>query len=996
MDKPYLILGLDIGIASCGWALLDIANCRIVDMGVHLWDAPQQAKTKQSLAAIRRAARSSRRNTKRSADRAKHCVKLFIKHGLIPKHANKAWMQTVKGDPQPLESRVAALDGPIDNRHLAQALYNISLRRGYIPHGEGCGADDAEGRKVLSALSENEKAMAENGWRTVGEMMLEQGRAEGACHGKSRNHGGDYSRCVRMSQLESEANAIIEAQRAFGNELMSEEFQKAFIECMTWEKDTAEHDARVYSTVAQCVYFPELKAAAKSCLSFELCQAFERVNHVRIVDPHGAEQGLPPDIKRWCMEVLFSPKPLPQNKDCKITYGRLRKKMDLSAHLSFKGVPAFEEKDTEVATPKIWRLERKQLLEVLMEKMLANRDLADAVGSALAYSSREETLKARLEPLPLEDEEIDALCALPFATKAFSGYGTRSVKALQMLTDSFESYDQIETLFDAEQECGLFAKRSEERQKGNCLPAYQEFDPTNNNPVVLRVMARVRKVVNAVIREYGMPNQIHVELARELKQSEKEKAQIYKSNNERKTARNSARETLAEDLKIAEESVPGDLLRKKMLWDEQEGRDLYSDEPIEYERMIRDSTYCQVDHILPYSRTCDDSQSNKVLVLAKSNQDKKERSPYEWLQPLGKWDAFGERIRATQKIPYKKKLKFLEPDLKSKEEGFIERNMNDTRYATRAALNYIDEYLAFPDDGKKRHVYAVAGGATAALRGAWGFAAKDRDKDDCHHAMDAAVIAACDASTVIKIARASERKHLVSKEERKTLFRDTEPWEGFAQEVQRRVDELVPTRRVEHGGTARLFEDTVYKYHGLRDKGDKAIIESGGKTKVKGNFCLREDGSAVLPDGMMMLRLWWSGKKYLKEPVYYADLAAIRDDSYIPRYFVGNLPRGSWPAVPEDIVSKGEVVAIRYGDAVMLGDELLRFKRINTADGSLKFSSCKKFAEEISPKGSISKAKDSSYLRLIHEDVLGLCYWGEFKTSESSEPQDQQLRFDID
>ena len=989
MDKPYFILGLDIGIASCGWALLDIANRRIVDMGVHLWDAPQQAKTKQSLAAVRRAARSSRRNTKRSADRAKHCLKLFIKHGLIPDYANKAWMQTVKGDPQPLESRVAALDGLVENRHLAQALYNISLRRGYIPHGEGGGADDAEGRKVLSALSENEKAMAENGWRTVGEMMLEQGRAEGACHGKSRNHGGDYSRCVRMSQLESEANAIIEAQRAFGNELMSEEFQKAFIECMTWEKDTTEHDARVYSTVARCVYFPELKAAAKSCLSFELCQAFERVNHVRVVDPHGADQGLPPDIKRWCMEVLFSPKPLPQNKDCKMTYGRLRKKMDLSAHLSFKGIPASEEKDAEVAIPKIWRLERKQLPEALMEKMLANRDLADAIGSALAYSSREETLKARLEPLPLEDEEIDALCALPFATKAFSGYGTRSVKALQMLTDSFESYDQIETLFDAEQECGLFAKRSEESQKGNYLPAYQEFDPTNNNPVVLRVMARVRKVVNAVIREYGMPNQIHVELARELKQSEKEKAQIYKSNNERKTARNSARKTLAEDLKIAEESVPGDLLRKKMLWDEQEGRDLYSNDPIEYERMIRDSTYCQVDHILPYSRTCDDSQSNKVLVLAKSNQDKKERSPYEWLQPLGKWDDFEDRIRATQKIPYKKRLKFLEPDLKSKEEGFIERNMNDTRYATRAALNYIDEYLAFPDDGNKRHVYAVAGGATAALRGAWGFAAKDRDKDDCHHAMDAAVIAACDASTVIRIARASERKHLVTKDERKTLFRDTEPWEGFAREVQGRLDELVPTRRVEHGGTAKLFEDTVYKYHGLRDKGDKAIIESGGKMKVAGNFCLREDGSAVLPDGMMMLRLWWNGKKYLKEPIYYADLAAIRDDSYVPRYFTTKAPRNAWPEVPTAVLNADKTVELRYGDPIVVGSEIVRFKGFGIAIGNLTFGDMRKMDDDVNLKEGLSKAKDESFVQHMNEDILGLCYKNASKTPESSELQDQ-------
>ena len=995
MDKPYLILGLDIGIASCGWALLDTANHRIVDMGVHLWDAPQ--KKKQSLAAIRRAARSSRRNTKRAADRAKHCVELFIKYGLIPDHANKAWMQTVKGDPQPLESRVAALDGLIDNRHLAQALYNISLRRGYIPHGESADDNDTEGKKILSALSENEEAMAENGWRTVGEMMLKRGRAEGARCGKSRNHGGDYSRCVRMSQLVDEANAIIEAQRAFGNELVTEEFQIQFVECMTWEKDILNNDARIYDLVTDCVYFPGEKAAAKACLSFEMCQAFERVNNIRIVGPGGQEQSLPPETKRWVVDMLFAIKPR------RVTYSKLRTKMDLSAHLDFKGISRQDENRTDVSAAKVWKKLCSKLPEGLVKRMHDDLEFADEISSALTYAHREDSLRNRLKERlsnKLTEAETEAICTLPFTSKEFSGYGTRSAKALRKLIKAFQAYDEVESLADAVRISEMKEGSFKPFERGYSLPPYEEFDPTCKNPVVLRVMARVRKVVNAIICEYGMPNKIHVELARELKQSEKEKKQIRKSDAERKRARDIARKWVSESKGIDEDAVPEKLIRMKILWDEQDGLDLYLKESIDPDRMINDQAYCQIDHILPYSRTCDNSQSNKILVLAKSNQDKKERSPYEWLQPLGEWEAFEARIRASQKIPYKKRVKLLEPDLKGKEEGFIKRNMNDTRYATRAALNYIDRYLAFPEDGNKRHAYAVAGAATFILRGAWGFAAKDRDKDDCHHAVDAAVVAACGPATVMAIAKASEKKHRVKKEKRRALFKSTEPWEGFVREVQGYASELIPTRRVEHGGSARLFEDFTYRYLGLSETGSKALIGRHDKGEFKisptSNVVVRTDGSAKLPDGMLLLRLWWDGKKYLKEPIYYSDLAALHDGSYVPRYHK-QAPRAEWPVVPDELIKKGNCIELRAGDAVLVGDELLRYGGFDIDGGKFVFKDVRKFkGPKVSPKEKVGKAKAASFLQIVNEDVLGLCYRDELKTSESSEPQDRQLRFGID
>lgn len=88
-DRPYLVLGLDPGIASCGFCLLDMTNHKILEMGSHLFDAPQEPKTKTSLAVTRRNARSVRRNTLRTKMRLKHCMELLKDAGLIPQEADK-------------------------------------------------------------------------------------------------------------------------------------------------------------------------------------------------------------------------------------------------------------------------------------------------------------------------------------------------------------------------------------------------------------------------------------------------------------------------------------------------------------------------------------------------------------------------------------------------------------------------------------------------------------------------------------------------------------------------------------------------------------------------------------------------------------------------------------------------------------------------------------------------------------------------------------------
>jgi len=60
-----------------------------------------------------------------------------------------------------------------------------------------------------------------------------------------------------------------------------------------------------------------------------------------------------------------------------------------------------------------------------------------------------------------------------------------------------------------------------------------------------------------------------------------------------------------------------------LLYLEQEAKSIYSGKTIELDRLLSDDDYCQVDHILPYSRTFDNSYMNKVKCIADENQARK-------------------------------------------------------------------------------------------------------------------------------------------------------------------------------------------------------------------------------------------------------------------------------------------------------------------------------------------------------------------------------------
>lgn len=977
----YLVLGIDAGIASCGFELHDLNNHEILEMGSHLFDAPQENKTKVSLAAGRRAARSARRNNKRTKDRQKHCMKLLSNHGLVPLDADKQWFQSCRGDKPILELRANGLDKSLTKREFAQILYSISGHRGYIPHGEGSSGIDSETGKVLKALRSNLEELQNGNYRTIGEMMYAKG--------SSRNRGGNYEHCVQSEQLIEEINILFDKQRSFGNMWASKELEEEYIANIKWQKERMDYDQQVYETVGMCTYFPEERRAAKADLSSEMCNAYERFGHILIVDHDGNETCLSSKQRERYIAQIFS------SKCKKVTYSAIRKDLDLPSTACFKGIEIADEKTTEVVQSKAWKILAKNLPAALLERMLEDHCLADEVCEALTYASSLQSLRRQLELLSLDEAEIDAIISLPYSCKVFKGYGSRSLKALNLLLDAFADA-KTQTLTDAEESSGLLALRlgKDNLKLSKYLPPYGLYDPTCKNPVVLRALSRMRHIINSIIKLYGVPDEIHIELGRDLKHSVREKRIINKRNKENATNNKNWSSIIAEIRGCDLGSVTGKDLLKYALREQQNQKDPYTNEPISLERMICEENYCQIDHILPYSRTCDDSRDNKVLVLAKSNQDKRERTPYEWMSEDGQdsapsWDDFKNRVLANSRYPYRKKRDYLlNTDLSVEaENGFLTRNLNDTRYMARAVKSFIEDSLLFPDNGHKNHVISVSGGATASLRHVWGLNFgpdnKKNRSDDRHHAVDAAVIAACSASTIKKVAQARSLGPETYKHMRKDRLANTQPWPSFAQDVIERYENIVPTRMVNHGVTGRAFEETAYRFDGFTDDRKKLAILSYHKngelkTASRGNIKIDKVGNARLLGEMAFLQLWLDSEankgkgKWYADPVYYAEMPLIKNGTYIPKAIKSNVARFNCEPIPESAMKQSPIVLFR-GDVIEVDGKKARYWSFNIANMKFNYRSLLTDEEtDIIP--TFGKWNKDTKVRIIQEDCLGHCY----------------------
>ena len=970
-----LILGLAPDIDHVGWAVIDADGHKVLGMGVHRFNPPLDPKSKVSLARKRRSFYYARINKRRTKYRAKAVLTVLRAHGLVPEGAGPEWLQSAKGERPVARLRAAGLDEPLSGRELAQVLYYLGLHRGYDPRGESTDGD-ADGKKMLSAIAGVQAALDAGEARTVGELMASRGRM--------RNRAGDYSCTATRQMIADEARALISAQEAFGTadgSLMGD-----YLDELLFTRSTAAFDAQVYSRVGCCTYFPDERRAARADVTSEMLSAIESLKHLRIAEPDGSQHGIPHESCMRYLDVMFSDDPIKGNKECRVRYSDVLKEHGRTEGATVKGVLPADVK-REVYVPRAFSLMRKAgIPAALLARMRDDRSVGDAVCEALTYASSEEVLLDRLAAADIElsDAEIAAICSLPYSGKVFSGYGSRSLKAQGMLLEMMLS-PEVSTLFDAEDACGLYAVRTETSvNAGSLLPPYTVFDPTCTNPVVLRTTARMRRVVNAVIKRWGVPAEVRVILGRELKQSKKERLNAQRNNSRNRKSREELADTAASILGVSADSISGSLLRKLSLWRSQGGMDVLAGTEIDLERLCREPAYATVDYILPPARTGETGMRNSLLSLTSTAVSKGASTPVEWCSSgcagAPTLAELKERV-AESTLPYSKKSRILLEDFEGKAPAMLDRSVNDGRYASRAFRSYLEELMPLRD-GEHVRAAAVSDAAVAELRRVWGLDDLfDASRSASDPAVEAVVAAVCDAGTVRRCAAWRAGRLYSEPEERDELLRASEPWPSFPDVIRASAPFVIPTKMHDHGCTGEALESTNRSVVEVEEGTGYAVLT--GATRKVGNYRLLADGTARVVGGMALIRIWHdplstaggsrkgTGRYYF-EPVYYADVPRMDDASYVPRYPVAGLAPAMWPEVPAE-ARGGRPIILHAGDVVRARGRAARYVSYTISGCNWKLADIVT-GEPLKGFPSANSLCDDDGFEVMCEDVLGMAW----------------------
>ncbi|MBQ7124409.1 MAG: type II CRISPR RNA-guided endonuclease Cas9 [Oscillospiraceae bacterium] len=783
-------IGLDIGITSIGWVTVKLDDkenpYKIEDLGCRIFDIAENPKDGASLALPRREARSSRRRLRRRKHRIERIKQLFINDGVISENELEHLYDEAVSDIYQVRSE--ALDCALSTEDFIRALLHIAKRRGFKSNRRS-DKNEKEAGMLLTAVSANEAEMAEKGYRTVGEMLFKDPRfAE-----YKRNKGENYLNTVSRKMVEEEVRTIFEKQREFGNEKASESLCEKYLDILLSQRSFEDGPGepskyagnQIERMIGKCVFEKEEFRAAKAEFHTQYAILLENINHMRIGEG-SVSRPLTEEERQILKNLAFS--------SATLNYAKIRKTLKLKeteffTALSYGNKEWDEiEKKTKFEYLKAYHAIKKEFEKV--EKGLFDNiswDELDEIGRGLTLYKTEDKLRKYLEEAGIEEKIIDIVLGI----SAFSGFGRLSRKACKKIIPFLEEGKKYNEACEGAG-YNFRAHNSEEKQK--FLPATAEELDDITNPVVRRAVSQTIKVVNAIIRKYGeSPLYINVELARELSKDHDERQQIQKNMKENESLNEKVMKRLEKEFGVS--NPTGLDLVKFKLWLEQDGICPYSLTAIEANRLFEPG-YVDIDHVIPYSISFDDSYKNKVLVKSEENRQKGNRLPLEYLSGERKEKFIvwvNTNIRDMRKRQKLLKEKFSEED----KAQFIERNLNDTKYISRFVLNYIRDHLEFApsEKGMKKRVRSVNGAVTAYLRKRWGIN-KVREDGDAHHIIDAAVIANVTDGTVKRVTDYSKMREIAYVRNEET-GEDTvvnsvtgevmkafpQPWYGFREEV---------------------------------------------------------------------------------------------------------------------------------------------------------------------------------------------------------------------
>ena len=830
-------LSLDLGAKSIGWAIFKLDHktpVALVKAGVRIFsDGREPDGTSKAVA--RREARSMRRRRDRMLARKERLIGLLCQYGFFPSISiERKALETL--DPYLL--RAKGLDKALTPNEFARAIFHLNQRRGFQSNRKTDKADPETGamktaiKAVRASLDQNSEYFQA---RTIGELLYKrltdsnkpsEERTVRARFRQTRIQKDDgktrieksYDLYIDRKMIANEFDSLWDAQANFEPSRYKPEIRTAIKDCLLFQRRLRPVKP------GRCTLIPSEERSPLALPSTQRFRIYQELANLRLLQPDLRERTLTKFQRDQIATAL--------ENSSRVTFAQIRRKLSLDGDVLFN----------------LEDVKRPELKGNTTSALLQKPEKFGSKWSTFSPDFQDEIV-LQLVNEQSEQKLVDWLCAKTGVDEARAeslantslseGYGSLSKKALNLILPKLQA--EVVSFATAAVEAG-FASHSllDASLTGEILPELPyygeplnrhvafgsgiEADPPEKrfgkiaNPTVHVGLNQLRVVVNAIIKRYGNPMQVVVEVTRELKQSRDQRldAQKRQAENQKRNAR--IRQEIGITLGIAEFRVSRDDIEKWILWEEL-GSDAasrtcpYTGEPISRTKLL--SPEVETEHILPFARTLDDSLNNKTVAMRKANRFKENKTP---------WEAFGKSsipgydyqsiVARAEAMPKQKRYRFAADGMEQwlrEDKGFLARALNDTSYLSRIAREYMS--LVCPTG-----TWVIPGRLTGLLRRELGLNSvldlkgeKNR-QDHRHHAVDACVIGITDESMLAAFSRANERTR--GKGLQRIVDDMPLPWATYLDDVRRVIKNIRVSHKPDHGWEGQLHNSTAYSLLG--------------------------------------------------------------------------------------------------------------------------------------------------------------------------------------
>ncbi len=741
--------GLDIGIASVGWAVVN-DNYEVEEAGSNIFSSADANQNTE-----RRMFRQTKRLHRRRKNRISDFKKLWIDTGLEIPDLN---INNI------LELRIKGLKEKLSQEEIFHVLRNELLHRGISYLDDAIDSSAINQSDYAKGINENQKEL-DNGCFPC-EIQAKRLKKYGKYHGNT-SVGTEEDKIILSNVFttgayKKEIQAILEQQQQFSS-FLTESFCGKYMEIFLRKREyyvgpgneKSRTDYGIFTTkidkttgkyftdknifeklIGKCsVYKNKLRAAGATYTA----QEFNLLNDLNNISINGRK--LSKQEKEAVIEEVKTANSFNMRKILKkitgeeieiLTGARLDKneKEDFHKFAQYNTMrKEFEKNGWDITT-----LSREEL---------------DNIGNILTLNTEKEAIIKEFIHKDLSLTEEMTACLVNLRKQKSSLFNKWQSFSLEIMLELIPGlYEQPKNQMELLTDMGAFKSNKDLFTEYKNIPAEIILENIYN-PVVSRSIRVTIQIINALIKKYGYPDQIIIEMPRDKNEDEMKKRISDCQKNNQKELDNIIKRISSEyGIKITDQDFyqHKKLVLKLKLWNEQGGKCLYSGKKIDIHDLLYNPTLFEIDHIIPKSISFDDSRSNKVLVYSTENQKKGNTTPYIYLNSIKKEWGYNEYMAYVLQLKKDKlitknkmeKLLFTEDITKIQVlKGFISRNINDTRYASRVVLNTLQNYFKAKNAITK--IKVVRGSFTHQMRDNLHLD-KNREESYSHHAVDAMIM----------------------------------------------------------------------------------------------------------------------------------------------------------------------------------------------------------------------------------------------------------------